>query len=199
MAMLRTRTDAEAIALSRDEPEQFSVVFDRHFEAVHRYLHRRVGRQLADDLSAEAFAEAFRQRDRYDRAWPDARPWLFGIVANLVRRQGRNERRRLLAYARNGVDVIVDVDMESADDRVDAAAMSRRLALALASLRAEDRDVLLLLAWADLTYEEIARALDIPEGTVRSRIHRGRRKLRESLEPPGRSSIRPDEKGDNRG
>ena len=197
--MLQMRTgseDAVAIAASRAEPERFTAVFDRHFGAIHGYLHRRVGRQLADDLAAETFAVAFRGRDRYDGS-PDAGPWLFGIASNMLRRHRRTERRELFAYARAGVDRVEHADLADADDRVDAEAMRRRMALALASLRAVDREVLLLLAWADLTYDEIARALDIPVGTVRSRLHRGRRKLRELLAPAGASPVGPDAEGEN--
>jgi RNA polymerase sigma-70 factor, ECF subfamily len=198
MAMLQTRTDAEAIAESRADPEWFGVIFDRHFAPIHRYLHRRVGRQLADDLAAETFAQAFRQRDRYDLRAPDARPWLFGIAANLLRRHRRTERRRLFAYARTGVDTRHS-DLDDADERMDAHAMWRRMALALASLRAADREVVLLFAWADLSYEEIAAALDVPVGTVRSRLHRGRRRLRDLLRPEGASPAHPDEEGERDG
>ena len=194
MAMLQMQTDAQAIAASRVDPERFTEVFDRHFMPIHRYLHRRVGRQCADDLAAETFAEAFRSRDRYDGR-PDARPWLYGIAANLLRRSARLERRQLFAYARSGVDPVVHADLDDADDRVDAAAQRRSLAGALASLRTPDREVLLLLAWADLTYEEIARALGIPVGTVRSRLHRGRRRLRELLASSGASPLEDDAEG----
>jgi RNA polymerase sigma factor (sigma-70 family) len=197
MAMLQMRTDAEAIVDSLADPELFTVVFDRHFAAIHRYANRRVGRELADDIAAETFAIAFRHRDRYDGS-SDARPWLYGIAANLLRRHRRAERRRLFAYARSGVDAVVHADLEDADDRMDAAAMQRRVALALASIRAEDREVVLLLAWAELSYEEIARALDIPVGTVRSRLHRSRQRLRALLDASGASPGVDDAEGDIR-
>jgi len=195
MAMLQMRTDAEAIAASSLDPERFADVFDRHFEAIHRFVHRRVGRHLADDIAAETFAEAFRRRDTYDGR-PDARPWLFGIAANLLRKHHRTERRELFAYARTGVDRVAHAEFVDADDRMDAAAMERSIALALSALRDADRDVLLLFAWADLSYEEIARALRIPVGTVRSRLSRSRRKLRALLDAPmGHDE---DTKGDER-
>ncbi|MDV9171966.1 sigma-70 family RNA polymerase sigma factor, partial [Streptomyces sp. W16] len=65
--------------------------------------------------------------------------------------------------------------------RVSAQAVRGELALGMARLPARHRDVLLLVAWADLGYEEVARALEIPVGTVRSRLHRARRKLRDAL------------------
>ena len=78
MAMLQMRTDAEAIAPSTRDPERFAEVFDRHFEAIHRYAARRVGPGLADDIAAETFTVAFHHREDYDGR-PDGRTWLFGM------------------------------------------------------------------------------------------------------------------------
>ncbi|CAM5568227.1 Putative sigma factor OS=Streptomyces glaucescens OX=1907 GN=SGLAU_19445 PE=3 SV=1 [Streptomyces glaucescens] len=173
------------IARSRDEPEAFAALFDRHADAVHRYAARRLGGEVADDLVAETFTTAFQQRHRYDPArgaGADARPWLFGIATNLVGRHRRAEARRFKAMAR--VPAPADHDEPLADraaDRVVARAMRRELAAALAALPARHRDVLLLVAWGDLGYGEVAQALGIPVGTVRSRLHRARSKLREAL------------------
>jgi RNA polymerase sigma-70 factor (ECF subfamily) len=181
----RDRSDGEIIAASVSDAALFAVVFDRHFARVHRYLVRRVGAPLADELAAETFVAAFRARRKFDLVVLDARPWLFGIAANLARRHWRAERRRLRAYARTGVDPVGD-ELADAEHRIDAAAAGPRLAAALASLSRADREVLLLFAWADLTYEEIATAVAIPVGTVRSRLWRARRRMREALTPPGR-------------
>ncbi|HXF74250.1 MAG TPA: sigma-70 family RNA polymerase sigma factor [Actinomycetota bacterium] len=123
------------------------------------YLVRRVGPQVAEELAAEVFTQAFRQRGRFDPAREDAGPWLFGIAANLLRRHRREERRRLMAYARTGVDAVAHDETEEVDSRTDADAIGRQLALALATLRASEREVLLLFAWAELSYQEIAEAL----------------------------------------
>ncbi|MFH8242763.1 MULTISPECIES: RNA polymerase sigma factor [unclassified Streptomyces] len=178
-------SDASVIARSRDEPEVFAALFDRHADAVHRYAARRLGGEVADDLVAETFTTAFQQRHRYDPArgaGVDARPWLFGIATNLVGRHRRAEARRFKAMAR--VPALADHDEPLADraaDRVVARAVRRELAAALAALPAQHRDVLLLVAWGDLGYGETAQALGIPVGTVRSRLHRARSKLREAL------------------
>lgn len=174
-------SDAEIIFASRTATHLFAVIFDRHFDAIHRYLCRRVGESLADDLSAETFARAFDQRTRYDLAREDARPWLFGIAGNLLRRHYRAEERQLRAYARTGVDPISEHDVDAIIDRVDAGFEGPRMAAALASLKRADRDVLLLFAWADLSYGEIAEALGVPVGTVRSRLHRARTHVRDVL------------------
>jgi RNA polymerase sigma-70 factor (ECF subfamily) len=178
-------SDASVIARSRDEPEAFAALFDRHADAVHRYAARRLGGEVADDLMAETFTTAFQQRHRYDPArgaGADARPWLFGIATNLVGRHRRAEARRFKAMAR--FPALADHDEPLADraaDRVMARAVRRELAAALAALPARHRDVLLLVAWGGLGYEEAAQALGIPVGTVRSRLHRARSKLREAL------------------
>jgi RNA polymerase sigma-70 factor (ECF subfamily) len=172
-------TDAEAILASREEPEAFVLVFDRHFAAIHRYLHRRVGKELADDLAAETFAQAFQARHRFDARYEGARPWLYGIASNLLRHHRRDEERQLRAYARTGVDPIET----SSPMPAGADSVAPQLAGALAALRGSDREVLLLFAWAELDYREIAEALAIPVGTVRSRLSRARAQVRRLLEP----------------
>jgi RNA polymerase sigma-70 factor (ECF subfamily) len=177
-------TDAAVIAASLLEPARFGEIFDRHFADVSRYLTRRVGASMADELAAETFVLAFRLRDRYDSGTGDARAWLFGIATNLMRRHWR----RLRAYARTGVDPICD-EVADLDRRIDSMAAAPQLAAALASLGRGEREVLLLFAWADLSYEEIAAALGIPGGTVRSRLSRARAHIRELLSPSGQVSV----------
>jgi RNA polymerase sigma-70 factor (ECF subfamily) len=184
----RDASDAAVIATSVADASAFGEIFDRHFAEIHRYLGRRVGAGLADEIAAETFAVAFRLRDRYDRHALDSRPWLFGIAANLIRRHWRTERRRLRAYARTGVDPIWDESSE-VERRVDALAAGPQLAAALASLSGGEREVLLLFAWADLSYEEISAALGIPAGTVRSRLSRARAHVRELMWPSGQVSV----------
>jgi len=165
-------SDADCLARSLREPTAFEPIFDRHFGAVHRYLHRRAGRDLADELAAETFALAFARREKC-RASGSVLPWLYGIATNLLHRQRRAERRQLHAYSRSGSDRWVAYEDE-ADARVDSSALDARLAGALAAMRPRERDALLLYALADLSYEEIALALDVPVGTVRTWLHRAR-------------------------
>jgi RNA polymerase sigma-70 factor (ECF subfamily) len=165
-------TDAEYLALSLSEPTAFEPIFDRHFGAVHRYLHRRAGRELADELTAETFALAFSRRGSC-RASGSVLPWLYGIATNVLHRYRRTERRQLHAYSRSGVDRWAAYEDE-ADARVDGSSLDARLAGVLAAMRPRERDALLLYALADLSYEEIALALDVPVGTVRTWLHRAR-------------------------
>lgn len=157
-------TDADAIRRSLDEPAAFGAVFDRHFGAVHAFAQRRVGVTLAEEVAAEAFARAFAARKRYDLTQPNALPWLLGIATNLLRRHWRTEKRRLTAYAKVAAQHVDGVDAATAEEAI----------AAVARLPRRQREVVLLHVWADLSYEQIARALDIPVGTVRSRLHRAR-------------------------
>jgi RNA polymerase sigma factor (sigma-70 family) len=172
------QTDAELIRGSLEKPEEFQYIFRRHFTSVYRYLARRVGTGAAEDMAAQVFVDAFRNRAAYDPAYESARPWLFGIASNEVRRRSREEKRRLRAYARTLVAESEKLDLSpDADDR----RLQPELAAALAALDARDRDVFLLFVLAELSYEEIAVALKIPVGTVCSRISRVRRQIRKRL------------------
>ena len=173
--------DAAVIQLSRHEPEYFTELFRRHAPYIQRYVVRRLGQDAADDIVAETFLLAFRQRDSYDQARADARPWLYGIATNLIGRHRRAEIRLYRALARTGADPVTESFTDRIDDRVSASTAGRRLAAALGRLSAELRDTLLLVAWGDLSYEETAAALGVPVGTVRSRISRARSALRRSL------------------
>ncbi|WP_426247036.1 RNA polymerase sigma factor [Nocardioides sp. LHG3406-4] len=188
------RTDAQVVAASLHDPAEFAHVYDRHAPDVHRYLLRRLGADVAEDLTADTFVIAFRSRARFDHTRGSARPWLYGIASNVAAKHRRSEVRGLRAFARTGIDPIAHSWVEQADQRVAAQALNRPLALALAELSAGDRDVLLLVAWADLSYAEVASALGLPVGTVRSRLNRARRKVREAL--PGPPAGDPDDARD---
>jgi RNA polymerase sigma factor (sigma-70 family) len=176
-------TDAQLIAGSVTDPQQFATLFDRHATSVHRYLGRRVG-ELADDLLSETFLVAFRRRAAYRPEHAEVRPWLLGIATNVVRGHERTERRRYRALARAAAEPEQHgADPGDSAGRLDAEALRGPLAAALARLKPRDRDALLLLAWGDLGYVEIATVLDIPVGTVRSRLHRARRLTRAALGP----------------
>ncbi|MFE6285624.1 RNA polymerase sigma factor [Streptomyces sp. NPDC057877] len=169
--------DGAVIERSWDTPDAFAVIFDRHADDIHRYIARRLGPDTADDLMAETFVIAFRHRRRYDPSHPHARPWLYGIATNLIGRHRRDEARRLRALSRMAsLSDGRDGHQHTPDHDVGGA-----LADALATLPARHRDVLLVIAWGDLDYAEAARALGIPVGTVRSRMHRARTRLRRAL------------------
>jgi RNA polymerase sigma-70 factor (ECF subfamily) len=167
-------TRLEATPRLTSGPHEFTAIFEQHFDAIHRYIARRLGTDAADDLAAQVFAEAFANRDHYRSELGEVRPWLFGIATNLIRRHHRREQAAWRAYAKHGADPL-GID---AQPRLDEIAVAK----ALGTLHARDRDALLLFVWADLTYDEIAAVLEIPVGTVRSRINRARTRLRSELE-----------------
>jgi RNA polymerase sigma factor (sigma-70 family) len=168
--------DGDLIAGAVRDPERFRPVFDRHFEAVRRYAVLSVGVDAAEDVTAETFAVALRRRDAYRPLTATALPWLLGIATRVAQQQKRGERRLVRALARVGPQAAFDAEEDSVE-RLDAQALSPRLHEALASLRVADRDVVLLVVVAGLSYEEVASALAIPVGTVRSRLSRARTRL----------------------
>lgn len=159
----------------------FEAAFAEHFPPVYRFIARRVGPALAEDLAAETFATAYRRRARFDPGRASLRSWLYGIAANLVRNHWRAEQHLLALDARLVPEVDLSGSYEAVDQRVTAAMLAPKLAAALAQLTRDQRDVLLLHAWAELSHEEIAAALGVAPGTVRSRLSRARTALREHL------------------
>jgi RNA polymerase sigma-70 factor (ECF subfamily) len=174
--------DGAVFARSVTDPEVFTIIFDRHYRSVYGYLSRRVGRAIADDLAAETFIRAFERRSSYRREAERALPWLLGIAVNLLAHHRRSEARQFRALAAAAGSPV-------AATGPDGGASSERLVAGLEQLDDYDREALLLYAWAELKYAEIADVLGIPVGTVRSRLNRARRKLRQALEPPAHNVV----------
>src|SRR5215472_11639643 len=181
--------DATVIRDSMSDPERFAVLVRRHAPAIQRYVTRRIGREAAEDVVAETFLVAFRQRGYYTDDGRDCLPWLYGIATRLAHRHWRSETRQLRLLARTGEDPVTEPFTDRVDATVAADALKPRLASALARLPASQRDALLLLVWADLSYEQIARATGVPLGTVQSRISRARRRLRQQLADLGQPTM----------
>lgn len=182
------RNDAEVIADARDRPGEFTEVYRRHSVPVFRYIASRLGRDVAEDLRSETFLVAFERRAAFRTDATSALPWLLGIATQLIRRRRREEAASWrLADAVGGLGgdgtghAAWDPGSEI-DDRIDADTAVRSLATAVMKLPKRDRDVLGLAAWSELDSAGIAEALGIPEGTVRSRLHRARKVLRTHLE-----------------
>lgn len=181
--------DAELIAASSENPQAFVGIYRRHYAAVHNYLRRRVGRELADDLTAEVFLRAWKNVSTYEPSLETAVPWLYGIATHLIADHRRAEKKQL---------ALLDTmsrrreppSAEAPEARLDRHAITAALADALRRLRPPDRDAFLLVFWGDLSYEEAAAALDVPVGTLRSRVHRARHRLAAELGArPGVRSI----------
>lgn len=176
-------TDSEIIQASEDSPALFAEIFDRYVRTVGDYARRRVGSAAVDDVLSETFLIAFRRRASFDRRYETARPWLLGIATRVIKRHRASEAEQWRAFERASAaaEPFAGSHDREADERLDASAALRALGPRIAGLASRDRDTLLLYAWGDLTYEQIAEALDVPVGTVRSRLNRVRRKLA----PPG--------------
>jgi RNA polymerase sigma factor (sigma-70 family) len=157
-------------------PDAFVEVVQRHEVAIHGYLSRRAGHQAADDLLGEVWLRAFGARRGYDTSYDDARPWLYGIARNVLRAHWRTSQNIGLATAEATLD-----PWDEVTDRLDSAVRARALVCAMRKLPSAERDVLLLVAWEQLTPAEAAAALGIPPGTARSRLHRARATLRHLL------------------
>jgi RNA polymerase sigma-70 factor (ECF subfamily) len=176
-------SDSAAIADSLARPEGFATIFDRHHVAVHRYLARRAPRAQADDLASMTFVVAFERRASFRPHSTSALPWLLGIATNLMHERHRAERRQQGALVLLSAERATDAhsaEHDAGGEELD----TDRLARALATLDSAQLDVLLLHAWEELTYEQIAEALDVPIGTVRSRLARARAHLRSRLQEP---------------
>ena len=187
----QSKTDATLIEQSLAEPEQFGVIFERYFGQIHQYLARRVGPKIADDLAAEVFVAAFAQRQRYDLARTAPGRGCTGSPPTWpARMSARSSAATVPSPGRTRAWSHPATRTRSPTGS--ALQPPAALAGALAALDRGDRDVLLLVALADLSYPEVADSLGIPYGTVCSRLSRARRRLRQSLGGSSPASDRPE-------
>ena len=182
-------SDAEVIGRSLGEPEAFGLIYDRHAATLLRFLGRRAGAKVAEGLVGELFLIAFERRKTFDASRASALPWLYGIGSNLLLKHRRGEARRLRASAR------MAANLEAANRRattaaLDARVLFSRVADAIASLPDDEREALLLFVWEELPYQSMAEALELPIGTVRSRLNRARAHLCELLDAKGKDKVR---------
>jgi RNA polymerase sigma factor (sigma-70 family) len=167
---------SDAALISRSlagDNDAFVDVVRRHAAAVSAYLMRRAGRRAAEDLLGEVWVAAFGTRSSYDPAFPDARPWLLGIARNVVRRHWRMQSGEAASEVEESM-MLAD-PWPAVDEWIDGAAVVRR---ALAHLSPAEQEVLLLVVWEQLSVVDAARALAIPPGTARRRLHHARLILR---------------------
>jgi RNA polymerase sigma factor (sigma-70 family) len=168
-------SDAELIGRSlAGDTEAFVEVICRHEAALGAYLARRAGREAAEDLLGDVWVAAFESRKAYDRSFADARPWLYGVALNRLRRYWRSRPAEDLVPDLTGLAAEWD-PWPAVDGRV---AVETALRAALARLRPEEREVLTLVAWEDLTVADAARAIGMPAGTARRLLHQARQALR---------------------
>ena len=185
--VVATDRDLWAAAVGGDS-NAFGALFERHSRAVYNFAFRWTADWgLAEDLASEVFLTAWRRRSEvvFTTESGSVLPWLFGVATNHLRNQRRSKRRADAAIARlDPTDSERDFSDEVLGRMADEAQMADVHAV-VAQLGAHEREVLALCAWAGLDYEEAAIALDLPVGTIRSRLSRARAHLRELVEANG--------------
>jgi RNA polymerase sigma-70 factor (ECF subfamily) len=187
-----TDRDLWAAAVGGDA-DAFGVLFDRHSRAVYNFGFRwTVDWASAEDLASEVFLTAWRRRREvvFTTESGSVLPWLLGVATNLLRNQRRGKRRADAAIARLDPS---NAQSDFSDDLLGRMADEARMAevhAVVEQLAEHERDVLALCAWAGLDYEEAAIALDLPVGTIRSRLSRARAHLRVLVEANGHALSR---------
>jgi RNA polymerase sigma-70 factor (ECF subfamily) len=178
------QSDADLLrGLAADSSRAFEVLFERYSDAVYNGAFRRTASwSAAEDIAENVFLELWRQRHRIVAYHGSVRPWLLGVAANQSRRWWRENTRKTRAVERLGRrdsdrDVSSDELANLVAARVDDERRMGALLEAVRRLPAPQQDVLTLWVWEQLSYEEIAVALDLRVGTVKSRLNRARASL----------------------
>jgi RNA polymerase sigma factor (sigma-70 family) len=169
--------DTHVMAQAVNDPDAFAEIYRRHLGPILRYLRRRLGDGPAEDAATRVFMYAFTRRAAYVPLHSTALPWLYGIASHVIADHHRNEQRRLRALERLAARRTSDPDDPA------ESGLASGLVRALRTLPAADRETFLLVVLGELTYEETATALQVPVGTVRSRVARARSRLQRQLPP----------------
>ena len=183
---LPSASDEELIARARagDEP-CFEEFVRRHMAAVHRWMVRAVGEEDADDMTQDVFLRAYRGLPRFREQAPP-RAWLAAIADNAIKNRYRSRSRfRRIFASQPDPDSLVGRAASGASPEDDASSGEARQSVlgALQKLPLEFRLPVVLRDLEEWSYEEIAISLELPIGTVKSRIARGRGQLRAILAP----------------
>lgn len=159
-----------------------ATLFDRHADAIYNYCFRRTASwHSAEDATATVFLEAWRGREKVTVHDGSALPWLYGIANNVCRNATRSSRRGLRALGRVAPDLASPDHADHVASQVDSERRMAAVLAAISRLPRHEQDVLALVAWTGLTYDETAAALGVPAGTVRSRLSRARNRLTQTL------------------
>lgn len=171
-----------------DDAMAFGQLFERHGERIHGFaLRRTADPAAAEDTTAIVFLEAWRRRHNVVLRQPSVLPWLYGVAANVLR--GRNRTRRRHQAALERLARLPPPTHELVERRSEALDEARRVIAAVDQLPRRERDVLSLSVWEGLSHDEIAAALGIPVGTVKSRLSRARARLEPHRQRSSRSGI----------
>ncbi|WP_030606832.1 RNA polymerase sigma factor [Streptomyces sclerotialus] len=158
--------------------QAFADLYEEHARAVYNHALRLTGDwSNAEEIMSDTFLAAWTTRERLNPDGGSLRAWLLGIATNKAHNAHRSLRRRLAFLARAPAPPPVDDFAEEAAGRIDDARRLAAVHAALHRLRRPEREVLALCVWSGLDYAQAAQALDIPVGTVRSRLSRARDRL----------------------
>jgi RNA polymerase sigma-70 factor (ECF subfamily) len=179
-ATLRRITGRDTGTASLETVELFNAAWAKDHAAVFRYVVSRVGLREAEDITSETYLAAFRARASYrdERSQDGPRAWFLGVATRQIGKHRKAERRWLDRAALSAPDGIERGPEETLMDDIVAPG----LAAALRDLPAPQRDALLLNVLAELDYGDVAAALNLPLGTVRSRIHRAKASVQAQLQ-----------------
>ena len=184
-------SDRELVdGLRSGDSQALGDLFDRHADRIYTYCFRRTASwATAEDATSTVFLEAWRSRERaqiYDQSYDGtALPWLYGIATNVCRNLTRSQRRYAAALGRLPRPADAPDHADDVGARVDSERTMTRIVEAMAALSARDRDVIALVVWSGLSYEQAAQALGVPVGTVRSRLARARERLGAAVREDG--------------
>ncbi|WP_241845013.1 RNA polymerase sigma factor [Streptomyces silvensis] len=173
--MIEDPDDQEGRHRTVRDPVAFAALVERHATDLHGYFARRAP-QAADDLHAELWLRAYAARRGYDPERGSVRAWLFGVARNVLSAHWRQRAADRPGLPRSAGD---DDPWAAVDDRLVAASMAPQLRALLAQLPSVERELLLLVAWEQLSPTEAAAVVGIPAATARTRLHRARNRMRD--------------------
>jgi RNA polymerase sigma-70 factor (ECF subfamily) len=168
------------IQLQQGSLEALGQLYDQYRQMVYRTaLAITADPEAANDLLQDVFLRLFRFADRIDPTLP-LEPWLYRMTANLANTWLRRNRRWLRPLE-DLADWLAGSSKNSPDDQVEQDDEWRQVQTALAHLPLQQRVVVAFYYLNDLSLQEISEILDVPVGTIKSRLHYGRRALKQRL------------------
>ena len=165
--------------LASEPDARLTTLFESHYDEVLAYCTRRIGLSDADDIAAEVFATAWRRYDDID--WETVRPWLYGIARGVISNRWRSSKRKARLVQKMAGHAPPRVD--SPEVFIVRRVQDLEVHAALKSLRPNDREIILLAAWEELTAAEIGAALGISTSAAEQRLHRAKKRLEKVLKP----------------
>jgi RNA polymerase sigma-70 factor (ECF subfamily) len=175
-------SDAECVRrIQRGETETFEILVRRHEKAIFNVVYRMLGDyDDAAETAQEVFLSAYRAIGQF-RGDANFSTWLYRIALNhaSTRRKSTSSRQRRLVPI-DDTELVDDVELGPAET-LEKKEIRQRVQRALKELQPEDAMVILLRDLQDIAYEDVARVLNIPVGTVKSRLHRARQALKARL------------------